>query len=399
MGLLDWVFGKKPTAPQTVPERPRASSPPEPQQITAPPEPPAPAQPELSGWKQAEQQNREALARHFADLPPAPAADAQDAMIERLVNKLLADDSPDYLPQPTIAPLPQGPFRFIALDVETANDDPASICQIGLAFVRPDNSIITWSNYVDPEDLFSSANIAIHGITDDTIIEANAPIFEDALEHIASALTSVTVFQHSDFDRRCIVAACDEAAIEAPKINWADSVRVAQRAWPELKGNGGHGLANLRKHFGLSFRHHDAGEDARASAEIVLLAEKHTGLSAKELTAPAKRQFRKTFEPSAPMEGVATGPLYGGVVVFTGSLSISREDASQSAAACGLTVAMNVTKKTTLLVVGDQDLSLLAGHSKSIKHRKAEGYIANGQRIQILTETDFLAIVRAPAPS
>ncbi len=27
--------------------------------------------------------------------------------------------------------VPVGPFRFVALDVETANSDPASICQIG----------------------------------------------------------------------------------------------------------------------------------------------------------------------------------------------------------------------------------------------------------------------------
>ena len=56
---------------------------------------------------------------------------------------------------------------------------------------------------------------------------------------------------------------------------WRDSVQVARRAWPELKGNGGHGLSMLKKHLGLQIKHHDAGEDARTSAEVVLHAESH----------------------------------------------------------------------------------------------------------------------------
>jgi DNA polymerase III subunit epsilon len=52
-----------------------------------------------------------------------------------------------------------------------------------------------------------------------------------------------------------------------------------------------------------------------------------------------------------------------------------------------------VTKHTTLLVVGDQDVRKLAGHEKSAKHRKAEELIANGQRIRIISESDFQRIV------
>lgn len=37
---------------------------------------------------------------------------------------------------------------------------------------------------------------------------------------------------------------------------------IARKAWPELKGNGGHGLANLKRELDFDFRYHDAGEDA-----------------------------------------------------------------------------------------------------------------------------------------
>jgi DNA polymerase-3 subunit epsilon len=46
-----------------------------------------------------------------------------------------------------------------------------------------------------------------------------------------------------------------------------------------------------------------------------------------------------------------------------------------------------------MLVVGDQDVARLAGHSKSSKHRKAEQLMSMGTSIRILRETDFKAII------
>jgi DNA polymerase-3 subunit epsilon len=63
------------------------------------------------------------------------------------------------------------------------------------------------------------------------------------------------------------------AGLPILKSFWSDSVAIARKAWPDLRGNGGHGLGNLKKVLGLNFRHHDAGEDARAAAEVVLQAE------------------------------------------------------------------------------------------------------------------------------
>jgi DNA polymerase-3 subunit epsilon len=65
------------------------------------------------------------------------------------------------------------------------------------------------------------------------------------------------------------------------------------------------------------------------------------------------------------------------------------------AASVGCQVAAGVTKKTTILVVGDQDISKLAGHEKSAKHRKAELLVAEGYPIRIIRETDFKALVQS----
>ena len=172
--------------------------------------------------------------------------------------------------QTRVTPFPKGPFRFFALDVETANNDRGSICQIGVACVRPDNSIETWMTYVDPQvDRWMFTYL--HGISARTV--QGAPTFAEVLPILQDALKGAVVYQHSSFDRSAIAAACGNCGLRNPQWNWRDSVHVARAAWPELRGNGGHGLASLKRHLGLVFDHHDAGEDARAAAEVVLRAE------------------------------------------------------------------------------------------------------------------------------
>ena len=56
-------------------------------------------------------------------------------------------------------------------------------------------------------------------------------------------------------------------------------------------------------------------------------------------------------------------------------------------------MANSVSKKTTMLVVGDMDVTKLAGHEKSLKHRKAEDLISAGQPLRIIRETDFKELV------
>ena len=75
-------------------------------------------------------------------------------------------------------------------------------------------------------------------------------------------------------------------------------------------------------------------------------------------------------------------------------MDIPRREAADLASAVGCQVEPGVTKKITMLVVGDQDIKKLAGHKKSSKHRKAELLIEKGIPIRILGESDFKELIR-----
>ncbi|WP_354540032.1 exonuclease domain-containing protein [Roseovarius sp. MBR-6] len=280
--------------------------------------------------------------------------------------------------------IPEGDFRFIALDVETACSDASSICQIGLACVQPDNQIQTFSMLVNPGTRFDAFNMQLHGIGPDHV--ADAPRFPDALSALLPLLATHHLVQHSNFDKQAMNAACGFCGLPTPDLRWSDSVIIARRAWPELRGNGGHGLANLKRTLNLQFRHHDAGEDARAAAMVVLHAEAHLSMPFEQLIIPASKP---SFSAKQTRTGNATGVLAGCTVVFTGNLDMSRETASDLAANAGMNVKTSVTNQTTHLVVGDQDLSVLAGHTKSSKHRKAEDKRDAGHPIRIMGESEF----------
>lgn len=280
---------------------------------------------------------------------------------------------------------------FLAVDVETANADMASICSIGLVHFKGGEIVRRLTVLIDPEDQFDPINISIHGIRPEDV--AGKPTMREALPVVAAALATAVVVHHTHFDRVALCRAAKKHGLPDPTCKWLDSARVVRRAWERFSRRG-YGLANVASEFGIEFEHHDACEDARAAGLIMLKAMADTGLSIDQwldridepLSARGGRQTRN---------GSSNGPFSGEVVVFTGELSMPRRQAADLAAAVGMEVEGSVTTETSMLVVGDQDLRRLAGREKSAKHRRAEQLIREGSTLRIIGETDFKLFVGA----
>jgi DNA polymerase III subunit epsilon len=280
---------------------------------------------------------------------------------------------------------------FVAIDVETANANMASICQIGIANFKNGVLAAAWKSYVDPEDYFDSMNVSIHGI--DKNVVAGSPTFGMLAKRVMGALNGRVVVAHTAFDKVSIYQAGIKCRSSPPSCAWLDTACVARRAWKEFSKNG-YGLANVCDAIGYKFNHHDALEDAKAAGNILLAAIAHTGLSLESWLTRVRQPIDPSLQLRTAREGNPDGELYGEVLVFTGALTIPRREAADFAASVGCEVDGSVTKRTTLLVVGDQDVQKLAGHEKSSKHRKAEQLIEAGQPMRILRESDFCELVK-----
>lgn len=280
-------------------------------------------------------------------------------------------------------------MKFIAVDLETANPRMSSICQIGIVAFEDGKEVAAEMRLVDPQDYFDPYCVAIHGLTADHV--RGAPCFSDVHQWLCQTTSGEIVACHTHFDRVALAQACGRHALEPLPCNWLDTARVARRAWAEFSRSG-YGLANLARHFGISFQHHDALHDARTAGLILLKAIEETGFDPVEWIARCNASSSPGSAANIRRAGDGDGPLLGESIVFTGSLQIPRREAADLAHEAGAAVEAGVTRRTTLLVVGDQDIEKLNGADKSSKHRKAEQLIADGQPIRILGEADFMSV-------
>lgn len=285
------------------------------------------------------------------------------------------------------------PVRFTAIDVETANPNMASICSVGAARFENGQLVGEWYTLTDPQDYFDAMNVSIHGIEERDVI--GAPRFADVIARLNDLVGESVAVSHMSFDRTAIRRASQRCSVVPPEWRWLDSSMVARRTWADC-ARSGYGLADLCDRIGYDLAdHHNALADAKAAGHVLLAAMTEGGRSLSELLERVQKPINPSSHYSSRVvrDGNPDGTLNGEVVVFTGALEIPRREAADLAAAVGCEVASSVTKKTTLLVVGDTDVAQLAGHAKSSKHRKAEVLMAQGVPIRIIGESDFRELV------
>lgn len=279
--------------------------------------------------------------------------------------------------------------RFLALDVETANADMASICQIGIVEFQDNKLINQWGSYINPKDYFDPFNIEIHGITPEMV--ENSPMFPEIHQTICRLIEGNIVVTHMPFDQTALSRAAQKYDLKEISCTWLDSARVVRRQWEQFRKSG-YGLVNISNHLGINYKAHDAQDDARAAGEVVIRAMQESNQKLEEWLIRAYRNI-PISKDYISQTGNPEGQLFGETIVFTGALSLVRSKAAQMAAQAGCDVSDGVTEKTTILVVGIQDQDKLAGYDKSSKHRKAEKLISEGQPIKIITEIDFLDLI------
>ena len=129
---------------------------------------------------------------------------------------------------------------FNAIDVETANADRASICQIGIVHVQAGVVVDRWQTLVNPEDWFDPWNVSIHGIDEKDV--RRSLTLPEVREELRGRLRGSVLVSHTSFDRVAFERAMTRYDLEQLQVTWLDSAKIVRRAWPERYGRRGYGL-------------------------------------------------------------------------------------------------------------------------------------------------------------
>ena len=170
------------------------------------------------------------------------------------------------------------PLNFTAIDFETANNSPASPCAVGLVRVRDgkvDDSFALAFMPPSPHGWFSEFNTRIHGIRESDVTDGPtwAEVLPLMLEFIGE---DVLIAHNAPFDMGVLRAAASAVNTQLPELHYACTVQMSRRAFPGLDS---HRLNEVAYRIGFEdFKHHDALDDARACAEIVIYIARRDGL-------------------------------------------------------------------------------------------------------------------------
>ncbi|MFZ4081452.1 MAG: 3'-5' exonuclease [Pirellula sp.] len=160
------------------------------------------------------------------------------------------------------------------LDFETANHQANSACQLGIAILEPWQIVRQKKWMIRPGRLyFSPRCVAVHGITASDVLDAPTweEIWSEVLEWIDG---NVLVAHNAGFDANVLLATSLHYELAVPPLDVQCTRLISKRSWPALRS---HSLASMAEHLSIEFQHHDALEDAKVSARLLIEAATKAG--------------------------------------------------------------------------------------------------------------------------
>lgn len=161
---------------------------------------------------------------------------------------------------------------FAAIDFETANGNPCSVCSVGIVVVR--NGIVTDTFYslIQPEpNYYAWFCQQVHGLSHaDT---DNAPVFPYVWRQIEPLIEGLPLVAHnSPFDEGCLKAVFRVYQMDYPDYKFYCTCRASRRHFKRLLPN--HQLHTVAAACGYNLEnHHHALADAEACAHIAMVFE------------------------------------------------------------------------------------------------------------------------------
>jgi DNA polymerase-3 subunit epsilon len=188
---------------------------------------------------------------------------------EKGTNGRLDDEGIGFAPSP-LRPFALSPLTsFAAIDFETANRYPSSVCSIGVVIVRHEQITDKIYRLIRPEpEWYSYWNTQIHGLSvEDT---EDAKVFPHVWEEIEPLIAGLPLVAHnSKFDEGCLRAVFRVYQMDYPDYEFHCTCRASRRVFGKSLPN--HQLHTVAAHCGFDLtHHHHALADAEACAVIAM---------------------------------------------------------------------------------------------------------------------------------
>lgn len=158
---------------------------------------------------------------------------------------------------------------FVAIDFETANRFPSSVCSVGLVFVADGKIKNKTYRLIRPcPNFYSHWNTEIHGLT--FIDTDDADDFPTVWAEIAPLIGNLPLIAHnSPFDEGCLKAVYATYHLTYPDYHFLCTCRASRKIFGKSLPN--HQLQTVAAHCGYDLtKHHHALADAEACAAIAI---------------------------------------------------------------------------------------------------------------------------------
>lgn len=168
---------------------------------------------------------------------------------------------------------------FAAIDFETANNEPTSVCSVGIVIVRDCQVVDSFYSLIKPEpEYYNFWCSQVHGLTEEDTCDA--PVFPKVWAQIEPLLqlseedqkrlgiTTLPLVAHNKvFDENCLKAVFRCYGMDYPDYDFHCTLVKSRRVWP----CGHHNLDIIAARCGFDLsRHHHALADAEACAAIAV---------------------------------------------------------------------------------------------------------------------------------
>ena len=155
---------------------------------------------------------------------------------------------------------------FAAIDFETANFEPSSVCSVGVVVVRRGEIAESFYSLIQPEPNYYSYRCSqVHGLCREDTDEA--PVFPAVWERVVPLIDGLPLVAHnSRFDEGCLKAVFRVYQMDYPDYVFYDTLAASRRAFRYLPN---HQLHTVAAEWGYQLEnHHHALADAEACAWI-----------------------------------------------------------------------------------------------------------------------------------